>query len=77
MVGSSIVRQLHIGGLSPASLIFRTYAELDLTKRAGVQAFCAAVQPTQVDLAAASVFLMNLPKAVYDQHTLPTRPSHS
>jgi GDP-L-fucose synthase len=55
MVGSAIVRQLLQSGISPAQLVLRTHAELDLTNQSAVQAFFAAEKPTQVYLAAAKV----------------------
>ena len=53
MVGSAIVRTLQQQG--QANFITRTYAELDLTNQAAVQAFFEKEKPTQVYLAAAKV----------------------
>jgi GDP-L-fucose synthase len=55
MVGSAIVRQLIALGHSPADIITRTHAELDLTDQAAVRSFFAAEKPSQVYLAAAKV----------------------
>ncbi len=55
MVGSAIVRTLLAQGVSQASIVTRTHAELDLTNQAAVQAFFAQEQPDQVYLAAAKV----------------------
>ena len=53
MVGSAIVRALQSQGQS--KLVTRTYAELDLTNQASVNAFFAEEKPDQVYLAAAKV----------------------
>ena len=55
MVGSAIVRTLLAQGVSQASFITRTHAELDLCNQAAVNAFFAQERPTQVYLAAARV----------------------
>jgi GDP-L-fucose synthase len=55
MVGSAILRQLLAAGHTPANLITRTRAELDLTDQAAVRAFFQAEKPDQVFLAAAKV----------------------
>ena len=52
MVGAAIIRQLQS---TPATIITRTRAQLDLTSQAAVQAFFAAEKPEQVYLAAARV----------------------
>ena len=53
LVGSAIVRRLHVGGYS--NLVVRAHAELDLTRQAEVEAFFAAEKPDYVFLAAAKV----------------------
>ena len=53
MVGSAIVRTLQQNG--ETNIVTRSHAELDLTNQAAVQAFFAAVKPTEVYLAAAKV----------------------
>ena len=53
MVGSAIVRELQRKGYN--NLVFRTHAELDLTRQADVEAFFAAEKPEYVFLAAAKV----------------------
>ena len=53
MVGSAIVRELQRRGYN--NLVFRTHAELDLTRQADVEAFFAAEKPEYVFLAAAKV----------------------
>jgi len=63
MVGSAIVRELTNPAViasaaqrsTPAEIITRTHAELDLTNQATVNAFFKAEQPDQVYLAAAKV----------------------
>ena len=55
MVGSAIVRQLLAAGQSPANIITRTHAELDLTNQAAVRDFFQTEKPDQVYLAAAKV----------------------
>ncbi len=55
MVGSAIVRTLLAQGVSQASIVTRTHAELDLCNQAAVNAFFSQEQPTQVYLAAARV----------------------
>ena len=55
MVGSAILRQLLICGISPNSLIVKTHSELDLTNQTAVQTFFALEKPTHVYLAAAKV----------------------
>jgi GDP-L-fucose synthase len=55
MVGSAIVRTLLAQGVPQASIVTRTYAELDLTNQAAVQEFFAQEKPEQVYLAAAKV----------------------
>jgi GDP-L-fucose synthase len=55
MVGSAIVRQLLAQGHTPANIITRTHAELELTEQAAVRAFLAAEKPDQVYMAAARV----------------------
>ena len=52
MVGSAIVRALQN---SPAQIITRTHAELDLTNQSAVNDFFTQEKPTQVYLAAAKV----------------------
>lgn len=53
LVGSAIVRRLQAGGYS--RLIFRTHAELDLTRQAEVEAFFDTEKPEYVILSAAKV----------------------
>lgn len=53
LVGSAIVRRLEAAGYS--RLIFRTHAELDLTRQAGVEAFFLSEKPEYVILSAAKV----------------------
>lgn len=55
MVGSAIVRRLLAQGHSPANIVTRTRAELDLTDQAGVRAFLDDCRPDEVYLAAAKV----------------------
>jgi GDP-L-fucose synthase len=55
MVGSAIVRQLLVQGVSQNQIVIRTHAELDLTNQLAVQKFFAQEKPTQVYLAAAKV----------------------
>lgn len=55
MVGSAIVRNLLAQGITPAQIITRTSAELDLRNQAAVNAFFALERPDQVYLAAAKV----------------------
>ncbi len=55
MVGSAIVRQLLVQGISPENIVGRTRAELDLTDQAGVRDFFVQEKPDQVYLAAAKV----------------------
>lgn len=55
MVGSAIVRTLLAQGVTPAQIITRTSAELDLRNQAAVNAFFAQERPDQVYLAAAKV----------------------
>ena len=53
MVGSAIVRELQRQGYN--NLVFRTHAELDLTRQEAVEAFFATEKPEYVFLAAAKV----------------------
>ena len=53
MVGSAIVRELQRKGYN--NLVFRTHAELDLTRQADVEQFFALEKPEYVFLAAAKV----------------------
>ncbi len=53
MVGSAIVRELQRQGYD--NLVFRTHAELDLTRQEAVEAFFEAEKPEYVFLAAAKV----------------------
>ena len=53
MVGSAIVRELQRKGYN--NLVFRTHAELDLTRQADVEQFFAQEKPEYVFLAAAKV----------------------
>jgi GDP-L-fucose synthase len=53
LVGSAILRRLKSEGFT--NLIYRTHAELDLTRQADVDAFFAQEQPEYVFLAAAKV----------------------
>ena len=53
MVGSAIVRELQRQGYN--NLVFRTHAELDLTRQANVERFFATEKPEYVFLAAAKV----------------------
>lgn len=53
MVGSAILRRLHLGGYGDP--ITRTHAELDLTRQAEVEAFFERERPDYVFLAAAKV----------------------
>jgi len=69
MVESAIVRNLQAKGFS--NIVTRTHAELDLTNQASVKLFFEQEKPDQVYLAAASVFVMGLDKAIYDEHTQP------
>lgn len=55
MVGSAIVRQLLLQGVTQNQIVTRSHAELDLTDQAGVKSFFASAKPTQVYLAAAKV----------------------
>lgn len=53
LVGSALVRQLHVKGYS--NIVTRTHAELDLTNQQTVADFFAAEKPEYVILAAAKV----------------------
>ena len=53
MVDGAIVRTLQT--TTPANIITRTHAELDLTNQAAVQAFFSAEKPNQVYLGAAKM----------------------
>ena len=53
MVGSAIVRELQHQGYN--NLVFRTHAELDLTRQSDVEHFFATEKPEYVFLAAAKV----------------------
>jgi GDP-L-fucose synthase len=59
MVGSAIVRALHQSSTgasaTPAQIVGRTHAQLDLCNQAAVNEFFATERPTQVYLAAAKV----------------------
>ncbi|HTH14017.1 MAG TPA: NAD-dependent epimerase/dehydratase family protein, partial [Spirochaetia bacterium] len=53
LVGSAIVRRLQAGGYT--NLVFRTHAELDLTRQADVETFFQTERPEYVILSAAKV----------------------
>jgi GDP-L-fucose synthase len=53
LVGSALTRKLSADGYS--NLVYRTFAELDLTRQADVEVFFAAEKPEYVFLAAARV----------------------
>ena len=53
LVGSALLRQLHVGGY--ANITTRTHAELDLTNEQAVRAFFGQEKPEYVFLAAARV----------------------
>ncbi|APW37487.1 GDP-fucose synthetase [Rhodoferax koreense] len=55
MVGSAILRQLLAQGVSPAQIVTRSHADMDLTEQAQVRAFFQAERIDEVYLAAAKV----------------------